>query len=99
MLARPAAGQQKDRAVGATDDEQEHNAREQKREGAASRFLVRHDDGLQREMPVIGKALRMLLCKLAYDGLKRSVCGGKCDMGSELDPWYIGQEGNVDSRQ
>ena len=35
MLARAPAGQQKDGAVGAADDEQKHNGREQKREGAA----------------------------------------------------------------
>ena len=86
MLARAAPGQQKDGAVGAADDEQEHNACEKKRQGAASFLLVRHDDGLQREMPVIGKALGMLFRKLAHDGLERSVGGGKCDVRPELDP-------------
>ena len=38
-------------------------------------LLVRHDDGLQREMPVIGKTFGMLLRKLAHDGLKRGVGG------------------------
>ena len=86
MLARAAPGQQKDGAVGAADDEQEHNACEKKRQGAASSLLVRHDDGLQREMPVIGKAIGMLFRKLAHDGLQRSVGGGQCDAGPELDP-------------
>ena len=95
MLARAATGQQKDGAVGAADDEQEHNACEKKRQGAASSLLVRHDDGLQREMPVIGKALGMLFRKLAHDGLERSVGGGKCDVRPELDPREIGELRNV----
>src|SRR5271170_5375449 len=85
MLARATTGQQQDGAVGAGDDEQEHNACEKKRQGAAGILLERHDDRLQGEMPVIGKAIRMLLRKLAHDGLKRSVGGGKCDVGPELD--------------
>jgi hypothetical protein len=36
MLACAATGQQKDGAVGAADDQQEHNAGEKKRQGAAS---------------------------------------------------------------
>ena len=52
-----------------------HNACEKKRQGAASFLLVRHDDGLQREMPVIGKALGMLFRKLAHDWLDGSVGG------------------------
>jgi hypothetical protein len=98
MLARAATGQQKDGAIGAADDEQQHNAREKKRQGAASVLLVRHNDGLQREMPVIGKAVGMLLRKLAHDGLQRSVGGVKCDAGPELDPRYGGHEGKVESR-
>ena len=54
--------------------------------------------GSQRKMPVIGKALGMLLRKLAHDGLERSVGGGKCDAGPELDPRCVGQEGNVETR-
>lgn len=95
MLARAATGQQKDRAVGAPDDEQEHNACEKKRQGAAGILLERHDDWLQREMPVIGKALGMLFRKLARDGLERSIGGSKCDLGPELDPRYVGQGANV----
>ena len=98
MLARAATGQQKDGAVGAADDEQEHNACEKKRQGGASFLLVRHDDGLEREMPVIGKSLRMLFRKLAHDGLERSVGGGKCDVRPELDPRYVCQVGKVESR-
>jgi hypothetical protein len=49
MLAGAAPGQQKDGAVGAADDQQEHNASEKKRQGACSFLLVRHDDGLQSE--------------------------------------------------
>ena len=86
MPARTATGQQKDGAVGAADDEQEHNACEKKRQGAASFLLVRHDDGLQREMPVIGKAVGMQFRKLAHDGFERSVGGGKRNAGPELDP-------------
>ena len=82
MPARAATGQQKDGAIGAADDQQEHNACEKKRQGAASSLLVRHDDGLQREMPVIGKALGMLFRKLAHDGLERGVGGGKCNAGA-----------------
>ena len=86
MLACAATGQQKDGAVGAADHKQEHNGCKKKRQGTASSLLVRHDDGLERKMPVIGKTLRMLLRKLAHDGLKRCVGGGKCDAGPELDP-------------
>ena len=56
MLARAPPGQQKDGAVGAADDEQKDDPRQQKREGAAQVLLVRHDDGLQREMRVIGRS-------------------------------------------
>ena len=84
MLARAATGQQKDGAVGAADDEQEHNPGKKKRQGAASSLLVGHDDGLQRETPAIGKALRMLLRKLAHNGLEHDVSWQLLGMGANL---------------
>jgi len=97
-LARAATGQQKDGAIGAADDEQEHHASEKKHQSVAGFLPVRHDDGLQRNMQVIGKALGMLFHNLAHDGLDRSVGGGKRDVGSELDPRHVGHGGNVDNR-
>lgn len=63
VLAHAATGQQKDGTIGAADDEQEHNACEKKRQRAAGLLRERQDDGLQREMPVIGEARGMPFCK------------------------------------
>ena len=98
MLARASPGQQKDGAVGAADDEQKDDARQQKREGAAQVLLVRHDDGLQREMPVIGRALGILFLALQHDRLERRVGGDQCDVGPQLDPRQVGNGGTVGNR-
>src|SRR5271168_3606502 len=49
-------------------------------------------------MPFVGKTLGMLLRKLAHDRLERSVGGGQCNAGPELDPRCVGPEGNVETR-
>ncbi len=89
MPARAATGQQKDGAIGAANDQQEHNAGKKKRQGAAGIFLESPDDGLQREMPVLGERPGMLFRKLARNGRNRSVGGSRCDVGPELDPRYV----------
>src|SRR6185437_1984371 len=95
MPARAATGQKKDGAVGATDDQQEDNAGKKKRQSAAGTLLERHDDGLERQMPVAGKALGMLFRKLAHYGLNCGVGGGKRDVGPEFDPRYVEPIRNV----
>ena len=90
MLARAATGKQKDGAIGAANEEQEHNPCEKKHQRAPSSLLVRHDDGLQRETPVIGEAVGMQFRKLAHGGLQHSVSGGDCYAGPKLDPREVG---------
>jgi hypothetical protein len=89
MPARAATGQQKDGAIGAADDQQEHNPGKKKRKCAADILLESPDEGLQRKMPVVGKALGLLFRNLSHNGLERTVGGGRRDVGPELDPRYV----------
>ena len=62
----------------------ENDTGQQKRERTPQIHLVRHDDGLQPEMPARDG---MQLFDLEHDGLKRSIGGGHCDVRPQLDPW------------
>ncbi len=77
MLAGAAAREQKDGAVGATDDEEQQYAGEQKHESAAGVLLIRHDDGLELQMPLLGKVVGILLCELADDGVEFRIRGSR----------------------
>jgi hypothetical protein len=68
MPAGAATRQQKDGAIGAANDQQEHNAGKKKRQGVADILLKSPDDGLQRKMPVLGEGPGMLFRKLPRKG-------------------------------
>ena len=102
MLARAATGQQKDGAIGAADDQQEHNAGKKELQGSAGILLENPDDRRQREMQVGENAPGTLFKFLEQNGLEHRVGGGTRDVGPELDHQYVGHGGpggSADSRR
>jgi len=101
MLARAPTGQQKDGAIGAADDQQEHNAGKKELQCGAGILLEDPDDRLQREMRVLGNAPGTLFHNLEHDGLEHTVGGGPREVGPQLDHQYVGHGGpgaKVDNR-
>src|SRR5689334_9889986 len=85
-----AAGEQKDGAVGAADDEQQQYTPEEKDEWTGGVLLKRHDDGLKLQMPLLGKVLRVFLRELANDGVELRIGGCGRDVRLQLDPRDVG---------
>ena len=90
MLAGTAAGEQKNRTVGAADDEQQQYTGEEKNEWTGGVLLKRHDDGLKLQMPLVGKVIGILLRELADDGIELRIGGCGRDVRLQLYPRDIG---------
>ena len=90
MPARAPTGEQKNGAIGAADDQQEHNAGKKERQGGAGILLENPDDRLQREMHVAGT--RPIRCFVSSNtmGSSTELAAARVSVGPELDHQYVG---------
>src|ERR1700678_3365571 len=90
MLARCPAGEQKDGAIDAANDEQKGDARQQQGQRAPCVLLKRRDNRLQLQVKLLRVALRKLLRELPDNSAQFNIGRGGADVWFQFDPWGVG---------